>query len=199
MSRFVIALALAASISALFAGSSFAAAEKKEPAAAQPAAGEALNFKVKDIDGKDVDLNAYKGKVVMIINVASKCGYTPQYKGLEALYEKYKDKGFVILGFPANNFKSQEPGTNAEIKEFCTSKFAVTFPLFSKISVKGDDQAPLYKYLTALDVKPKGKGDVSWNFEKFLVDKDGKVIGRYKSAVTPEDKDLLATIEAALK
>src|SRR5205085_4548377 len=133
----------------------FSSIVRAEPApATQPSP---LDFTVKDIDGKDVNLSDYKGKVVMMVNVASKCGFTPQYKGLEALYRKYKDQGFVILGFPANDFKSQEPGTNEQIKEFCTSKYDVTFPMMSKISVKGDDQHPLYKQLT------EAKGPVTWN------------------------------------
>jgi glutathione peroxidase len=148
---------------------------------------------VQDIDGKDVDLSQYKGKVVMIVNVASKCGYTPQYKGLEALYKKYEGQGFVILGFPANNFKGQEPGTNEEIKQFCTSKYNVTFPMMSKISVKGEDQAPLYKMLTG------EKGEVTWNFNKFLVGKDGKLIEHFDSKVKPEDAKLTGAVEAALK
>src|SRR6266699_2483748 len=137
-----------------------------------------LDFTVQDIDGKDVKLSDYKGKVVLIVNVASKCGFTPQYTGLEALYEKYKDQGFVILGFPANNFGKQEPGSNDQIKEFCASKFSVTFPMMSKISVKGDDIAPLYKFLTS---NGEFAGDIEWNFNKFLVDRNGNVIARYPS------------------
>lgn len=159
-----------------------------------------LDHKMKDIDGKDVDLAQYKGKVVLIVNVASKCGHTKQYTGLEAMYQKYKDKGFVILAFPANNFGKQEPGTNQQIKEFCTaedSKYHITFPLFSKISVKGEDQDPLYKELTTYSMG-KATGDVAWNFEKFLVGKDGKVSGRFRSAVTPESKDLVAAVEKEL-
>src|SRR5215208_8406995 len=132
-----------------------------------------LDFKVKTIDGKEQKLSEYKGKVVLFVNVASKCGLTPQYKGLEALYEKYKDQGFVILGFPANNFGSQEPGTNEEIKQFCTSKYDVTFPMMSKISVKGDDKHELYKFLTEGAAGKDFAGDVEWNFAKFLVDRNG--------------------------
>ena len=127
-----------------------------------------LDFTMRDIDGKDVKLKKYKGNVILLVNVASKCGYTPQYEGLETVYERYKDKGFVTLGFPANNFGGQEPGTEAEIKEFCTSKYHVTFPMFAKISVKGDDQDPLYKFLTSKETNPNFAGDITWNFNKFL-------------------------------
>ena len=162
------------------------------PAASQPAASP-LDYKVKDIDGNEYDLSQLKGKVVMFVNVASKCGYTPQYTGLEKLYEAKKDQGFVIVGFPANNFKGQEPGTNEEIKAFCTGKYNVTFPMMSKISVKGDDIHPLYKQLT------DAKGQVTWNFNKFLIGKDGKLIEHFDSKVTPEDAKLNEAIDAALK
>lgn len=156
------------------------------------------SFTLNSIDGKPAPLADYKGKVVLIVNVASRCGYTPQYTALEATYEKYKDKGFVILGFPANNFMSQEPGTNEEIKTFCSRKYNVTFPMYSKISVKGDDQAPLYGYLT----KETGAGlagDIKWNFTKFLVDRDGKVVQRFEPAVTPDSPEVIAAIEKQLK
>jgi len=156
------------------------------------------NFKVRDIDGKDVKLKSYKGKVVMVVNTASKCGYTPQYEGLQALYDKYKDKGFVILGFPANNFGGQEPGTEAEIKEFCTSKYKVTFPMFAKISVKGEDQHPLYAYLTSKETNPNFGGDVSWNFNKFLIDRSGKIVGRFTSKDKPMAESLTAEVEKHL-
>jgi glutathione peroxidase len=155
-------------------------------------------FTLNSIDGKPAPLADYKGKVVLLVNVASQCGYTPQYSGLEATYEKYKDQGFVILGFPANNFGAQEPGTNEEIKTFCTRKYSVTFPMYAKISVKGDDQAPLYAYLT----KETGTGiagEIKWNFTKFLVDRDGKVVQRFEPAVTPDSKDVTAAIEKQLK
>lgn len=155
----------------------------------------ALAFKMKDIDGKDVDLSQYKGKVLMFVNVASQCGYTKQYTGMEAIYEKYKDKGFVLIGVPANNFGKQEPGNEKEIKEFCSTKYKVTFPMMSKVSVKGDDITPLYQYLTT---HAPEKGAVSWNFEKFLVNKKGEIVGRYKSKVEPESKELTETIEAEL-
>ncbi len=147
------------------------------------------SFTLNSIDGKPAPLADYKGKVVLIVNVASQCGYTPQYSALESIYEKYKDQGFVILGFPANNFGAQEPGTNEEIKTFCTRKYSVTFPMYAKISVKGSDQAPLYAYLT----KETGAGiagDIKWNFTKFLVDRDGKVVQRFESAVTPDSKEV---------
>ena len=168
---------------------------------ATPAAAEkqnALSFTVKNIDGKEVNLETYKGKVILMLNVASKCGNTPQYAGLEAAYAKYKDRGFVVMGFPANNFGAQEPGSNAQIKEFCTATYQVAFPMFSKISVKGNDQAPLYKYLTALDTKPQPKGDITWNFEKFLIGRDGKVVARFAPKTTPEDPAVVSAIEAAL-
>ena len=151
-------------------------------------------FNLNSIDGKPAPLSAYKGKVVLVVNVASRCGYTPQYNGLEALYKKYKDQGLVIAGFPANNFGSQEPGTNEEIKTFCSSKYNVTFPMYSKISVAGSDKAPLYEYLTGT-----GGGEVKWNFTKFLVGADGKVIQRFESGVTPESAELVSAVEKALK
>src|SRR5665213_2813639 len=157
------------------------------PATTQPSG--PLDFTVTNIDGQPTDLSQYKGKVVLIVNVASKCGFTPQYAGLEALYKKYQDQGFVILGFPANNFKSQEPGTNAEIKQFCTGKYNVTFPMMAKISVKGDGKAPLYQYLTEAPTA-KFPGDITWNFNKFLVGRDGQVIARYTSKVKPTDDEI---------
>jgi len=155
-------------------------------------------FTLNSIDGKPAPLAEYKGKVVLLVNVASQCGYTPQYSGLEATYEKYKDQGFVILGFPANNFGAQEPGTNEEIKTFCTRKYSVTFPMYSKISVKGADQAPLYAYLTK-ETGPGITGEIKWNFTKFLVDRDGKVVQRFEPAVTPDSKEVTAAIEKQLK
>jgi glutathione peroxidase len=156
------------------------------------------SFTLNSIDGKPAPLADYKGKVVLVVNVASQCGYTPQYTALEAIYEKYKDQGFVILGFPANNFGAQEPGTNEEIKTFCTRKYSVKFPMYAKISVKGDDQAPLYAYLTK-ETGPGMTGDIKWNFTKFLVDKNGKVVQRFESAVTPDSKEVTSAIEAQLK
>jgi glutathione peroxidase len=156
------------------------------------------NFTLNSIDGKPAPLADYKGKVILVVNVASQCGYTPQYSALEATYEKYKDQGFVILGFPANNFGAQEPGTNEEIKTFCTRKYSVTFPIYSKISVKGSDQAPLYAYLTK-DTAPGIRGDIKWNFTKFLIDRNGNVVQRFEPAVTPDSKEVIAAIEQHLK
>jgi len=155
------------------------------------------DYTMKSIDGKPVALSSFKGKVVLLVNVASKCGFTPQYTGLEALYEKYKGQGLVITGFPANNFMSQEPGTDAEIKTFCSTKYNVSFPMFSKISVKGDDKAPLYQFLTDATANPATGGEIQWNFTKFLVDRNGKVIQRFEPNVTPEQMD--AAVAAALK
>jgi glutathione peroxidase len=157
-----------------------------------------LDFTVKDIDGKDVNLADYRGKVVLLVNVASKCGFTPQYKSLEALYVTYKDRGLTIIGFPANNFKSQEPGTDADIKAFCTSKYDVTFPMMSKISVKGDDKHPLYKFLTESPTAGDFHGEIAWNFTKFLVDRNGNVIARFASATKPTDPAFVAAVEDAL-
>jgi glutathione peroxidase len=156
------------------------------------------NFNLPSIDGKPMPLSEFKGKVVLMVNVASQCGYTPQYKGLEALYEKYKDQGFVILGFPANNFGAQEPGTNEEIKTFCARKYSVTFPMYGKVSVKGDDQTPLYKYLTT-EADPSHSGDIKWNFTKFLVDRNGTVVQRFESAVTPESPEITNAVEKLVK
>ena len=157
-----------------------------------------LDFKMRDIDGKDVKLKKYKGNVLLVVNTASKCGYTPQYEGLQATYAKYQDKGFYVLGFPANNFGGQEPGTESEIKEFCTSKYKVTFPMFAKISVKGDDIDPLYKYLTAKETNPDFAGDITWNFNKFLVDRKGKVVARFTSKDKPDGEVVTAAIEKYL-
>ncbi len=156
-------------------------------------------FSVKNIDGQEVKLSTYKGKVALVVNVASKCGYTPQYDGLQAIYTKYKDQGLVILGFPANNFMGQEPGTNEEIKTFCQTKFNVSFPLFAKISVKGDDMHPLYQFLTSKETNPEFAGNITWNFNKFLVDQNGKIIARFDTKEKPEGEKITQAIEAALK
>lgn len=155
------------------------------------------DFTLPSIEGQPMPLSKFEGKVMLIVNVASKCGYTPQYTALEAVYEKYKDQGFVIAGFPANNFMGQEPGTNEEIKTFCSTKYNVKFPLYSKISVKGDDKAPLYQFLT--DPASKTGGEIKWNFTKFLVDRNGKVIARFEPAVKPDSPEVTAAIEKALK
>lgn len=152
-----------------------------------------LDHTVKTIDGDETPLSKYKGKVLLIVNTASKCGLTPQYKGLEAVYEKYKDKGFEVLAFPANEFGAQEPGTNSEIKAFCTGTYKTTFPLFSKIVVKGEGQHPLYQFLTKDDAKP-----IAWNFTKFLVGKNGQVIARFEPKTTPNDDTVTKAIEAEL-
>jgi glutathione peroxidase len=151
-----------------------------------------LDFTLDTIDGQAAPLSQYHGKVMMLVNVASRCGLTPQYEALETLYEKYKDKGLVILGFPANNFGSQEPGTNEEIKDFCATRFHVTFPMYAKISVKGGDIHPLYQFLTQTG------GDIQWNFTKFLVGKDGQVIARFEPKVAPDAPEVNAAIEKAL-
>ena len=156
------------------------------------------DFTVKDIDGKDVNLKDFSGKTVLIVNVASKCGYTYQYEGLEKLYEKYKDKGFVILGFPTNNFLGQEPGTNEQIKEFCSLNYGVTFPMFSKISVKGKDKEPLYDYLIDKKTDPEFGGAITWNFNKFLIGKNGDIINRFDTKTNPDDPAIISAIESAL-
>lgn len=163
-----------------------------------PMPASALDFTMKDIDGKDTPLSTYKGKVVLIVNVASKCGYTPQYAGLESLYKKYAGQGLVVLGFPANDFMKQEPGTDAEIKTFCSLKYNVTFPMFSKIVVKGKNKHPLYAFLTGKDTNPNFAGEISWNFAKFLLGRDGKVIARFDPGDTPESPKVLKAIESAL-
>src|ERR1700691_5758871 len=163
------------------------------------AASSLYDFTMPALNGTPTPLAGFKGKVVLVVNVASQCGYTPQYEGLQALYAKYREQGFVIAGFPANNFGGQEPGTNEEIGAFCKSKYGVTFPMFSKISVKGGDQAPLYQFLTDKDANPKTAGEIQWNFTKFLVDRNGKVIQRFEPPVEPLSKELEAAVEAALK
>jgi glutathione peroxidase len=157
------------------------------------------DFTLKDSKGKDVKLEEFRGRVVMLVNVASKCGYTPQYEGLQKIYERYKDQGFTILGFPANNFGAQEPGTNEEIQEFCRINYGVTFPVFSKISVKGDDKHPLYKYLTERETNPEFAGEIKWNFNKFLVGRDGRILARFDSGDKPEDAKVTQAVEQALR
>ena len=157
------------------------------PSAAAAEVPPALAFTMTSIDGKPVELSRYLGKVILVVNVASKCGFTRQYEGLEKLHEEYAGKGLAILGFPANNFGAQEPGTDEEIRQFCTATYGVRFDMFSKISVRGDDIHPLYRYLTSDAVAVEDRGDVKWNFEKFLIDRTGKVVGRYRSPVTPAE------------
>jgi glutathione peroxidase len=162
------------------------------------AASSVYDFSLNTIDGAPTTLGAYKGKVVLLVNVASKCGYTPQYAGLQKLYDTYKGKGLVIVGVPANNFGGQEPGSNEEIKTFCSRNYSVTFPMMSKVSVKGADTTPLYQFLTDKATNPNSAGDIKWNFTKFLIDKKGNVINRFESSVTPEAADLVKAVEAAL-
>lgn len=156
------------------------------------------DFTLKSIDHQPVSLKSYSGKAVLLVNVASRCGFTPQYAGLEALYEKYKDRGLVIVGIPANNFASQEPGTEEEIKKFCSSKYNVTFPMMAKVSVLGDDETPLYKFLTDKSANPQIGGDIKWNFTKFLFDRNGKPVARFEPNVTPDSPQVQAAIESAL-
>jgi glutathione peroxidase len=189
MSRYAAALLIALGAAAM------SAAADTEPA---KKAGPALAFKMKDIDGKEIDLAKFQGKVVMFVNVASKCGLTPQYKALQATYDKYKDKGLVIVGVPANEFGKQEPGTDTEIKEFCTSEYKVTFPMLSKVVVKGKGITPLYDYLTNKTDK-KLQGEIKWNFTKFIVGRDGEVKARFEPRTAPTDKAVTSAIEAALK
>lgn len=163
-----------------------------------PAGKTIYDYNMKNIDGKEVSLADYKGKVVLIVNVASHCGHTPQYKDIEALYEKYKSRGLVVLGFPANNFLGQEPGTDESIKTFCTTKYNVSFPMFSKISVKGSNMAPLYKFLTTKAENGVVDAPVKWNFQKFLIGKDGKVIASFEPPKEVNDPEVVKAVEAAL-
>jgi glutathione peroxidase len=156
------------------------------------------DFSLNSIEGQPASLAAYKGKVVLLVNVASRCGFTPQYAALESTYEKYKDGGFVIVGIPANNFGAQEPGTNQEIKTFCSSKYHVTFPMMAKVSVKGEDITPLYRFLTDKAVHPQTGGEIQWNFRKFLIGPDGRVIARFEPEVTPDSPEVISAIEKAL-
>lgn len=156
------------------------------------------NFTLNSIDDQPTPLSSLKGKIVLLVNVASRCGYTPQYTALESIYEKYKGRGFVIVGIPANNFGGQEPGTNQEIKTFCTAKYHVTFPMMAKVSVKGDDITPLYQFLTDKNAHPDTGGEIGWNFTKFLVGPDGKVIARFDSKVEPDSPQVTSAIEKAL-
>ena len=157
-----------------------------------------LSFKINTLEGESVDLGKYAGKVVVFVNVASKCGYTKQYAGLETLYKTHKDKGLVIVGVPCNQFGAQEAGTNKEIRTFCTSNYDVTFDMLGKVDVKSGSACDLYKYLTAQETSPLGKGDVKWNFEKFVLDRKGNIVGRFGSSVAPESKEFVSLIESAL-
>ena len=157
-----------------------------------------LNFTMNSLDGKSVDLAKYQGSVVLMVNVASQCGYTPQYEGLQELHKRYAARGLRLLGFPSNDFGQQEPGTNSEIADFCKKNYGVEFDMFSKISVVGNSKAPLYRYLTSAQTNPKFAGEVEWNFEKFLIGRNGQVIARFKSPVEPLSKEMTSAIEAAL-
>jgi glutathione peroxidase len=158
-----------------------------------------LNFKMKNLDGKEIELSKYKGKVLLIVNVASQCGYTKQYPALEALHEKYGSEGLVVLGVPSNDFGSQEPGTNEEIAKFCKTNYKVKFDMLAKVPVKGDKKCELYQYLTSKETDPKFAGEVGWNFTKFLIGRDGAIVGRFDSAVKPESKEITEAIEKQIK
>jgi len=160
--------------------------------------GSIYDIVVQDITGNGLSMSDFEGSVLLIVNTASRCGFTKQYEGLENLYQAYKDSGFAVLGFPANNFMNQEPGSNEEIQTFCTTRFNVTFPLFSKISVKGDDMHPLYTFLTDKTTNPEFEGSITWNFNKFLIGKDGSVIGRFDTRTEPESEEIITAIEEAL-
>jgi glutathione peroxidase len=167
---------------------------------AEPGKTSPLEFTVKDIDGKEVDLaKKYKGNVVLMINTASRCGYTKQYATLEALYQKYKDKGLRIAAFPSNDFGGQEPGSEKEIKVFCTTTYKTSFDLYGKVATKGENASPVYRFLTGAETNGKYAGPIEWNFTKFLVGRDGKVIGRFKSNVDPMSPEFTAAVENALK
>lgn len=165
---------------------------------AAPVAASLYEIPVRDIDGKEMTLGVYRGKVLLIVNVASRCGFTGQYAGLQKLYATYGERGLVVLGFPSNDFLGQEPGTNGEIKEFCSLKYRVTFPMFEKVAVKGKEMHPLYRFLTEKASDPAFAGKITWNFNKFLVGRDGKVVARFGSRTAPEDKGLLEALEKAI-
>lgn len=177
-------------------GATAVARNQSYPARTAP---EALNFVMSDIEGKPVNLARYAGSVVLLVNVASRCGNTPQYAALEKLYEKHQERGLVVLGFPCNDFGAQEPGTEKEIQAFCTEKYHVTFPMFAKIAVKGQRQALLYRRLTDKAANPKFGGEIEWNFAKFLLNRKGEVIGRFAARTSPDDPEVIKAIEATLK
>ncbi len=159
----------------------------------------ALDFTMKSIDGADVELSKYLGNVIVVVNTASKCGMTPQYKQLQELHAKYADKGVKVLGFPCNQFGGQEPGSEADIKTFCNQNYGVTFDMFSKVDVNGENACDFYRYLKSQQTQPKGTGDIGWNFEKFIIDKSGKPVARFSSRVKPDSKEFVAVIDEALK
>jgi glutathione peroxidase len=187
--RFLLTLAALAAVPALVVAEE--KIEKKVPPV--------LNFKMKGIDGKDVDLSKFQGKVVLFVNVATYCGNTKQYKGLQSIYDKYGKEGLVVVGVPANEFGNQEPGTDKDIAKFCTTKYKVTFPMMSKVVVKGEGITPLYDYLTSKKTNPKFGGQIEWNFDKFLISREGKVVARFKPRTDPEKKEVIEKIESELK
>src|ERR1700744_5237652 len=186
-------------IARLFAGVCLAAGSLVAFAAPADSGKSIYDFTLKSIDGQPTPLSGYKGKVVLLVNVASRCGFTPQYTALESIYEKYKGQGLVIVGIPANNFGGQEPGTNEEIKKFCSNKYNVSFPMMSKVSVLGDDKTPLYAFLTDKSINPQIGGDIKWNFTKFLFDRNGKPVARFEPNVTPDSPQVVSAVESALK
>jgi glutathione peroxidase len=188
---------------AIFGLSGLAAADPTTQPSTQPSADAAsvppvLRFTMKSLSGRDVNLAQYQGTVILIVNTASKCGNTPPYAPLEALYQKYADQGFVILGFPSNDFGHQEPGTDKDISTFCTKNYGVTFDMFSKVDVKGENQCDLYKFLTNSDTDPSFAGDITWNFEKFLVSRDGNIVARFKPRTKPDSQQVIDAIESEL-
>ena len=189
--QFLSTLILATVVVAVFPTFAFADDSKHEHECA-------LDYRMKNIDGEEIDLEDYEGNVVLIVNVASECGLTGQYAGLQELYAKYKSKGFVVIGFPCNQFGSQEPGSEEEIKQFCSTKYSVTFPMMSKVEVNGDGAAEIYKFLTAQDVGPAEKGPIAWNFEKFLIDQEGHPVHRFTPRTTPDSEELVKAIEDLL-
>lgn len=198
MTRILTTLVLATSIG-LGLATAASAQEELKPVIAlptRPVTSPIYGFEMKEIDGTTVQMSKFRGKVCLFVNVASKCGLTPQYKALQELHDKYKEKGFTVVGFPANNFRRQEPGTDAEILQYCKEKYAVSFPMFSKISVKGDEAAPLYKFLTEKSPFP---GEVQWNFQKYLVGRNGSVLARFEPTTNPDDPSVIAAIEKALE
>lgn len=159
---------------------------------------ESLNFTMKSLEGKEVDLKEYQGKVLLVVNVASRCGATPQYEAMQDLHKTFKEDGLVVLGFPCNQFGAQEPGSAEQIREFCSTNYGVTFPLFEKIDVNGENAAPLYRYLTSVDTKPKKSGKIGWNFEKFLLNRQGEVVARFGTGTQPDDPQVVEAIRAEL-
>jgi glutathione peroxidase len=175
-----------------------AAARAQADSKGDPKVSGVLQFKMKSLDGKEADLSKYKGKVVLIVNVASECGYTPQYKGLQALHAKYAAKGLAVLGFPCNDFGAQEPGNERQISDFCRKNYGVTFDMFAKVAIKGGSPSPLYKYLTSKETNPRFGGQVRWNFTKFLIGRDGTIVARFEPAVDPESRDFQQAVETEL-